>query len=320
MSLWGLRFGHRCRLARRGQGCVLGAGRRALLCPHPSAALDPCPGAGPGRPAPHPATHLPRPPRWPGQHSGPVTPPAFPAPQPQQRGRCPRPEVGAEGGAGWRGARGAIVSVITGPPAHIPTLPSDEPAPRAPRPSSQPREPAPDAPRRTGPQAPGLALGGSPPDFLLLITGATGPVVTVTTARAPARGAVETRPAHAAPRKGLAVASLCRAQGWHRASALGALGGGSLGAASGGAVRRGVSPAPPHPSRATPTPVGRTWLPARPSSEATRSTGEPGSRLGPWGRQEAPESVGPQGGAGEWRAASAGGGAGVLVALPLASS
>lgn len=160
MSLWGLRFGHRCRLARRGQGCVLGAGRRALLCPHPSAALDPCPGAGPGRPVPHPATHPPRPPRWPGQHSGPVTPPAFPAPQPQQRGRCPRPEVGAEGGAGRRGARGAIVSIITGPPAHIPTLPSDEPAPRAPRPSSQPREPAPDAPRRTGPQAPGLALGG----------------------------------------------------------------------------------------------------------------------------------------------------------------
>lgn len=76
------------------------------------------------------------------------------------------------------------------------------------------------------------------------------------------------------------------------------------------------------PTRAEPPqlPWGRTWLPARPSSEATRSTGEPGSRLGPWGRQEAPESVGPQGGAGEWRAASAGGGAGVLVALPLASS
>lgn len=240
---------------------------RTGLCPGGGEACPPLstpfssPGPEPGgrsreaRAPPRHASPVPASLAGPAQRARDTT--SLPSPSAPAKGPLPTPGGRSRGrGRGGGEHGGAIVSVITGPPAHIPTLPSDEPAPRAPRPSSQPREPAPDAPRRTGPQAPGLALGGSPPDFLLLITGATGPVVTVTTARAPARGAVETRPAHAAPRRGLAVASLCRAQGWHRASALGALGGGSLGAAGGGTVRRGVSPAPPHPSRATPTPVG----------------------------------------------------------------
>lgn len=138
----------------------------------------------------------------------------------------------------------------------------------------------------------------SPPDFLLLITGAVGPVVTVTTAQAPAYGTAETHPALAAPRRDLEVASVCHAGqdpgvapslcpgGWE---CHGRLGGPDLGSLGGDEVwvqpvevlSDAGSALPPTEPGHPQLPWGHTWPPTCPASEAPRSTVGPGSRLTP---------------------------------------